>query len=244
VWRHLFRRPNDTSPAAGVIVMDLVTLVTACAFTVDPKIMHALIWHRSGGEPWSFTVPGERQPQVYRTVVDAVRAAHATYPDDVAIRVGLTGLSGDPLPSHCSRRVRTSRSRRGRSHNSPNAARPLRASRTIRSTARSRSIAARGSGPTTPLRTQFGHRLRTTMHRTSRYGPTQVSAPLASSPHRSLRSMTPPCRRPAHWMIASAAGRALSFRQSLGRPTVRRSTIQQQTDLQPMRKSLTLRAHV
>ncbi len=71
MWRHLFRRPNDTSPAAGVIVMDLVTLVTACAFTVDPKIMHALIWHRSGGEPWSFTVPGERQPQVYRTVVDA-----------------------------------------------------------------------------------------------------------------------------------------------------------------------------
>jgi len=176
VWRHLFRRPNDTSPAAGVIVMDLVTFVTACAFTVDPKIMHALIWHQSGGEPWSFTVPGERQPQVYRTVVDAVRAAHATYPDDVAIRVGLTGLSGDPLPSHCSRRVRTSRSRRGRSHNSPNAARPLRVSRAIRSTARSRSIAARGSGPTTPLRTQFGHRLRTTMHRTSRYGPTQVSA--------------------------------------------------------------------
>jgi hypothetical protein len=163
VWRHLFRRPNDTSPAAGVIVMDLVTLVTACAFTVDP-IMHTLIWHQSGGEPWSFTVPRARQPQVYRTVVDALRAAHATYPDDIAIRVGLTGLSGDPLPSHCSRRVRTSRSRRGRSHNSPNPARPLRASRTIRSTARSRSIAARGSGPTTPLRTQFGHRLRTTMH--------------------------------------------------------------------------------
>ena len=36
--------------------MDLVTLVTACSLAVDPKIMHALIWHQSGGEPWSFTV--------------------------------------------------------------------------------------------------------------------------------------------------------------------------------------------
>src|SRR5712691_3886054 len=76
--------------------MDLVTRVTACALTVDPKIMHALIWHQSGGEPWSFTVPGERQPQVYRNVADAIRAAHATYPADVAIRVGLTGLSASP----------------------------------------------------------------------------------------------------------------------------------------------------
>jgi hypothetical protein len=76
--------------------MDLVTLVTACAFTVDPKIMHALIWHQSGGEPWSFTAPGEHQPQVYRTVGDAVRAAHATYPDDVSIRAGLTGLPATP----------------------------------------------------------------------------------------------------------------------------------------------------
>jgi hypothetical protein len=76
--------------------MDLVTLVTACALTVDPKIMHALIWRQSGGEPWSFTVPGERQPQVYQTVRDVIRAARATDRDDIAIRVGLTGLSADP----------------------------------------------------------------------------------------------------------------------------------------------------
>ena len=25
--------------------MDLVTLVTACALSVEPKLMHALIWH-------------------------------------------------------------------------------------------------------------------------------------------------------------------------------------------------------
>jgi hypothetical protein len=76
--------------------MDLTTLVTACALTVDPKIMHALIWHQSGGEPWSFTVPGVRQPQVFRDVRDAVDAAHDTYPANVAIRIGLTGLSATP----------------------------------------------------------------------------------------------------------------------------------------------------
>jgi hypothetical protein len=72
--------------------MDLVTLVTACSLTVDAKITHALIWHQSGGEPWSFTVQGERQPQIYRSVGDAIGAAHAANPDAVAIRVGLTGL--------------------------------------------------------------------------------------------------------------------------------------------------------
>jgi len=76
--------------------MDLVTLVTACSLAVDPKIMHALIWHQSGGEPWSFTVPEERQPQVYHTVREVIGAVRAMDRDDVAIRVGLTGLSADP----------------------------------------------------------------------------------------------------------------------------------------------------
>jgi hypothetical protein len=77
-------------------IMDLTTLVTACALAVDPKIMHALIWHQSGGEPWSFTVAGVHQPQVFRDVSDAVDAAHDTYPADVAIRIGLTGLPATP----------------------------------------------------------------------------------------------------------------------------------------------------
>jgi hypothetical protein len=76
--------------------MDLTTLVTACALAVDPKIMHALIWHQSVGEPWSFTVAGVHQPQVFRDVSDAVDAAHDTYPVDVAIRIGLTGLPSTP----------------------------------------------------------------------------------------------------------------------------------------------------
>jgi hypothetical protein len=76
--------------------MDLVTLVAGCALAVEPKIVHALIWHQSSGEPWSFSVPGERQPQVYHTVRDAIGAVRALDGEDVAIRVGLTGLSANP----------------------------------------------------------------------------------------------------------------------------------------------------
>ncbi len=75
--------------------MDLVTLVAACALMVDPKIMNALIWHQSGGEPWSFSVPGERQPQVYRDMRQALREAQLSYPQDGSIRVGLTGVATD-----------------------------------------------------------------------------------------------------------------------------------------------------
>jgi len=77
-------------------IMDLTTLVTACALAVDPKIMHALIWHQSSAEPWSFTVAGVHRPQVFRDLNNAVDAAHDTYPADVTIRIGLTGLSATP----------------------------------------------------------------------------------------------------------------------------------------------------
>ena len=75
--------------------MDLLTLISACALSVDPNIMHALIWEQSGGEPWSFSVPGEAMPRVLPTIQDAIEA-RATRPDGSRIRVGLTGLSTDP----------------------------------------------------------------------------------------------------------------------------------------------------
>jgi hypothetical protein len=87
---------DANAPVDEADIMDLTTLVTACALAVDPKIMHALIWHQSGGEPWSFTVAGVHQPQVFGDLSDAVDAARATYPTDVAIRIGLTGLSATP----------------------------------------------------------------------------------------------------------------------------------------------------
>jgi hypothetical protein len=76
--------------------MDLVALVAACALAVDPKLMHAVIWHQSGGEPWSFSVSGERQPQVYRSAPKAAHEARTALPAGVPIRVGLTGLAADP----------------------------------------------------------------------------------------------------------------------------------------------------
>jgi hypothetical protein len=79
-----------------VNTMDLTTLITACTLTVDPKIMHALTWHQSGGEPWAFSVSGQHRPQVLRSTEDAVRAARDTQPNAVVIRVGLTGPPGTP----------------------------------------------------------------------------------------------------------------------------------------------------
>lgn len=73
--------------------MDLVTLIAACALNTEPKVVHALIWQQSGGEPWSFSVPGNTQPQIYSTVEDAIREAHTARPDGGRIRVGLTGLA-------------------------------------------------------------------------------------------------------------------------------------------------------
>ncbi|MFY9828459.1 MAG: hypothetical protein WAK69_07565, partial [Rhodoplanes sp.] len=69
--------------------MSLISAI--CSLGVDPKLMHALVWHQSGGEPWSFSVPGEREPRVYRKLRDALREANALHTDR-PIRVGLAGL--------------------------------------------------------------------------------------------------------------------------------------------------------
>jgi hypothetical protein len=76
--------------------MNLVTLIAACALSIEPTIMHALIWEQSGGKPWSFSLPGESQPRVYSTLRDAVREAREMRPNDGGIRIGLTGLSTAP----------------------------------------------------------------------------------------------------------------------------------------------------
>jgi hypothetical protein len=76
--------------------MDLTTLITACAIMADPKVMHALIWRQSGGEPWAFSVVGRQQTQILQSMEDAVVAAHDIRPDDITIRIGLTGLPSTP----------------------------------------------------------------------------------------------------------------------------------------------------
>ena len=71
--------------------MDLVTLVTACALAVDPKLMHALVWHQSGGEPWAISVQGEPNPRIYSSMDLAIREARTE--SRAVVRVGLAGLS-------------------------------------------------------------------------------------------------------------------------------------------------------
>jgi hypothetical protein len=75
--------------------VDLIALVAACSLMVDPKLIHALVWHQSGGEPWSFSVPGESQPYVWRSAQQAVAEAHRSAPRGLPIRIGLTGLRVD-----------------------------------------------------------------------------------------------------------------------------------------------------
>jgi hypothetical protein len=88
------QRPACCGSAFGRPVMDLVTLVATCALMVDPKLMHALIWHQSGGEPWSFSVAGERQPLVYSSAREAIREAQTALPQG-RVHVGLTGLAAE-----------------------------------------------------------------------------------------------------------------------------------------------------
>jgi hypothetical protein len=75
--------------------MDLLTLVTACALSVEPKLMHALIWHQSGGEPWAVSVPNEPMPRVYSSMQEAISETRAASIANGIVRVGLAGL---PLP--------------------------------------------------------------------------------------------------------------------------------------------------
>jgi hypothetical protein len=77
--------------------MDLVTLVTACALSVEPKLMHALIWHQSGGEPWAVAMQNEGMPRVYSSMQEAISEAHAISIRNDTVRVGLAGLPVSPL---------------------------------------------------------------------------------------------------------------------------------------------------
>ena len=85
--------------------MDLVTLIAACALSAKPtsppsgldrSVMHALIFEQSGGEPWSFSVPGEGFARVLPTLKDAMREARAVRLDRGNIHVGLAGLATEP----------------------------------------------------------------------------------------------------------------------------------------------------
>jgi hypothetical protein len=72
--------------------MDLVTLVTACTLVGDPKVMHALIWHQSGGEPWAVSLRRDALPRVYGSMPEAIREVRAASAGEDIVRVGLAGF--------------------------------------------------------------------------------------------------------------------------------------------------------
>lgn len=76
--------------------MDLVTLVTACALGVEPRLMHALVWQQSGGEPWAVSVPNEPMPRVYSSMQKAISETRTTSVATGVVRVGLAGLPVAP----------------------------------------------------------------------------------------------------------------------------------------------------
>ena len=76
--------------------MDLVTLVTACALRVDPKLMHALVWHQSGGEPWAISLSQEAIPRPYRSLREALSEASSVSVDHGVVRIGLAGIPAGP----------------------------------------------------------------------------------------------------------------------------------------------------
>jgi len=75
--------------------MDLVTLVTVCALGVEPKLMHALVWHHSGGDPRSFSLPGDPDRRTNSTMQNAIREVGTLGADGATVRIGLAGLPVD-----------------------------------------------------------------------------------------------------------------------------------------------------
>ena len=153
----------------GAYVMDLLTLVTACALAVDPKLMHALVWHQSGGEPWAISVQGEPNPRVYPNMDDAIRETRASFRRRRRAcrsrrRFGITIESLSIGPSAVPQRRDGGRP----DHQARQSLQGASASQEpIRPSARLQSIAARGSSRTSSSRPTSRHRLRRAMRRTS-----------------------------------------------------------------------------
>jgi hypothetical protein len=76
--------------------MDLVTLVTACSLTIDPKLMHALVWQQSRGEPWAASMQNGALPRVYASMPEAIREIRANAAASDTIRIGLAGVAVAP----------------------------------------------------------------------------------------------------------------------------------------------------
>jgi len=134
--------------------MDLVMLVTACALGVEPKLMHALVWQQSGGEPWAVSVPNGPMPRVYSSMQQAISETRTASVAPGIVRVGLAGLPVAPSKASPAmflpcRNVAIAAQRIAKL---PTAAELIRGSRAIRRSVLWLCITVRGSGPTSDSR--------------------------------------------------------------------------------------------
>ena len=175
--------------ANGAKAMDLVTLVTACALSVDPKLMHALVWHQSGGEPWAVSRAGRsepaRLPQHATRRSGKIRSSsirrRCTYRSRRRFRVAVEGHSiRSPAMPQCRDGGRAD-------HEADSPVQDTSASEEpIRRSVRLRFIAAPGSSRTSSSRPTSRHRLRRETRRISTCR--RAPAPRFSTPPPIFRS--------------------------------------------------------
>jgi hypothetical protein len=161
--------------------MHLVTLIAACAL----KVMHALIFEQSGGEPWSFPVQGEGWVRLLPTIRDAMRRKQSdSRRTDRAI--DRSAICDRRIFAPCLNITLAER----QLTNLPNAA-----THRSRSIARSPPITALRIGPTLALPTRCGQPLRRAIRRISRCRRTRIL----------MRTTLPPTlRRPGRQAARSA----------------------------------------
>ena len=195
--------------------MDLVTLVTACALAVDPKLMHALVWHQSGGEPWAVSVQGEPNPRVYSSLDEAIRETRASSIGGVFVS-GLAGLSVPPSKVAASvllpcRNVAMAAVQIAKHDSQLQGASA--SQEPIRPSARLRFIAAHGRSRTSNSRPTSRHRLPRVTRRTSTCR--RAPAPRSSTPPAILRSTQrlPPSTLPLRSPSRARTGPARCFRK-------------------------------
>jgi hypothetical protein len=125
--------------------MDLVTLAAVTALGISPKPIHAFVWHQSGGDPWSFSVPINRR--TCSTMHDAFRAARTSDTDDGTIHLDLAGLRTGSSLATAPTVMPTSKMAIAvpQIAHSPSDARPCHALAPIGSSPRSPPIATRGN---------------------------------------------------------------------------------------------------
>jgi hypothetical protein len=215
-------------------MMDLVTLVTACALGAEPKLMHALVWHQSGGEPWAVSVQSEPNPRVYSSMQEAIRETRASFAGSGTVRVGLAALAVDPskvapavfLPCRNVAIVA------GQVAKLLTAARRIRASRPTRLSVPSLSIGVRGDGPMLNLLMRLRRPLPRETLPTSTCRKTRPSNSSTLHPRPRLAQTILFPARSLQLRSASAVGQARCSRRSRGRPQANRATVRVTIQLQ------------